>query len=403
MPELIDIEGPTLRRARRKRNLLIALAVAVVVLVAAGGLTAAWWITTDRLAAGIDRFAAKLKADGGNLTAASRGRGGFPFHPAVVLTNAEIAFPPGAPGPWSWSGERATVSTSLFAPNAIQVGVEGSGRLQLTPLGEAFDLTTKAKTATVRLLQNRGREYAEAHVAGLAVSASTGATVMVNAATLQLARPTAPVTDERTESYGMHLELAGLTLPPNDATPLGQRLDSLVFDAHVLGPLDPALDTKAFETWRSAGGTAQILRLEARFGPLAIYSDATLSLDKDMQPIGAGTGRIQGFAPALDALVATQAMKLNDAKAAKAFLALLARPPAPGAPPEIRVPLSIQEGKLFVGPVALMTMPRIDWPQERAPAKPAVDKPTAAPGSPNGEDAPHAAPAPNVERLEDPK
>lgn len=402
MPELIDIEGPTLRRARRKRNLLIALAVAGVALVAGGGLTVAWWVTTDRLAAGIDRFAAKLKADGGNLTAAARVRGGFPFHPAIVLKGPEIAFPPGAPGPWSWSGERATVSTSLFAPNALDVGLEGSGRLRMMPFGEALDLTTQAKTATVRLLQSHGREYAEARIAGLVVGVPTGTTVTVDSATLQLARATAPVTDERTESYGVHLELAGLTLPPSDATPLGQRLDSLVFDAHVLGPLDPAFDTKAFEAWRSAGGTAQILRLEAQFGPLAIYSDATLALDKDMQPIGAGTGRIQGFAPALDALVATQAMKLNDAKAAKAFLALLARPPAPGAPPEIRVPLSIQQGKLFVGPVALMTMPWLEWPPERAPAKAAVDK-TVAPNSGGSEDAPHAAPAPKVERLEDPK
>jgi len=406
MPILIDIEGPTSRRRRRHRFFTLVLIVLALVAAAGGGIAGAWWFVGNRLNAEIDAYAAKLQAQGGHLAASSRTRAGFPFRPTVVLINPDVAFPPGAPGPWSWSGDKAAVAVSLFAPDALDLSVTGSGHLQLAPLGEPLDLAVQAGTATARITRDSFRESAVVRLANLALAVPSGATLALDGATLTIARSIVPPTDEHSEAFGAHVELKNLTLPADQTTPLGRRLDDLVLDLHVLGPLAPALDAKAFAAWREAGGVAQIVRFETHFGPLVIAADGTLALDESMQPMGAGTGRIRGFAPALDALAASQAMKLNDAKSAKTFLTMLARPPSPGQEPELRVPLTIQERKLYVGPVALLQMPMLDWPGAKAPTEPvapaaAPEPEQAAPPPPNDDDAPQAAPAPKVERLDE--
>lgn len=398
-PEVIPYFPPPRRKGRTAAAVIIA-----ALFIAAAALVAGWWFVANRLEGEIDAFAARLGSDGGHFTTAERKRGGFPFHPTLILTNPEVAFPPGAPGPWSWSGEKAEVSVSLFSPRTIDIALSGASRLQASPFGEPLDLAVEASAATAQLAREPGRETAAINIANLAIATPNGETIQVDSAALRVARALALPTDERAQAYTGALQLLGLTLPETQTTPLGRRMGQLLLEGVVLGPLPPAFDTEAFKSWRDAGGTLEITRLLARFGPLTMSAEATMALDGDMQAMGAGTGRIQGFAPALDALAASQAMRLNDANAAKSFLALLARPPMPGAEPQLTAPLTIQERKLFIGPVAVMHMPLIKWPglASAAPAQsPAPASPDAAPQpQPPGDDPITPSPAPSVQMPE---
>jgi hypothetical protein len=394
-PEVIPYFPPPRRKGRTAAAVIVAALV-----IAAAALVAGWWFVANRLEGEIDAFAARLDSDGGHFAAAERKRGGFPFHPTVILTKPELAFPPGAPGPWSWSGDKAEVSVSLFSPRTIDVALSGASRLQASPFGAPLDLAVEAGAATAHLAREPGRETAAISIANLTIATPDGETIQVDQAALRLARALTLPTNERTQAYSAALQLLGLTLPETRTTPLGRRMGQLLVEGVVLGPLPPAFDTSAFRSWRDAGGTVEITRLLARFGPLTISAEATMALDADMQAMGAGTGRIQGFAPALDALAASQAMRLNDANAAKAFLALLARPPMPGAEPQLTAPLTIQERKLFVGPVAVMQMPQIKWPGLTTAAPPAQEPAPAAanpPKPPARDDDPITpSPAPKV-------
>ena len=394
-PEVIPYFPPPRRPGRTAASIIV-----VVLLLAAAAVCGGWWYMVTRLESDIMTFAAKLESQGGHFTAATRTREGFPFRPTVALTDPSIAFPPGAPGPWSWSGERATVGVSLFQPTTIDVALSGAGHLQVTPLGQPLDLDIQADRATVQLARDSVRETASVTLANVSVADTNGDVSQIDSLTIDRTRANTAPADEHGEAYGVALQLAGFALPTSHATPLGRTLSQLVFEAHVLGPLPPALDEDALTRWRDAGGTIAVPRLIGQFGPLVMSAEATLAFDKEMQPLGAGTGRIQGFAPALDALAASQVIRLNDANTAKAFLSMLARPPTPGAPPQLTAPLTIQEGKLFVGPVAVMTMPRLQWPsQKAAPVDlPPEDAPTS--NAPSDDDPVTAAPPPKVEMPE---
>lgn len=374
-PEVIPYFPPPRRKGRTAAAVIIAALV-----IGSAALVAGWWFVTNRLESELDAFAERLRADGGHFTMTERKRGGFPLHPTLILAKPEIAFPPGGPGPWSWSGERADVSVSLFSPSVIDVTLSGASRLQAALFGEPLDLAIEARSATAQLTRESGRETAAISLADLNLAMANGEIAQVDTAIVRVARALTLPSDEHTQGYSAGLQLLGLTLPETRTTPLGRRMNQLLLEGVVLGPLPPSFDTPAFKSWRDAGGTLEVTRFLARFGPLTMSAEATMALDGDMQVLGAGTGRIQGFAPALDALAASQVIRLNDANAAKSFLALLARPPMPGAEPQLTAPLTIQEKKLFVGPVAVMQMPQIRWPGlASAPAEPAPAPTAPAP------------------------
>ena len=72
---------------------------------------------------------------------------------------------------------------------------------------------------------------------------------------------------------------------------------------------------------------------------------------------------VAGFPETLDALAAAGALQKEKARPAKSFRPLLAKSPAPAAPPELTLPLTLQERTLSVGPVPLAKLPPIRWPR----------------------------------------
>jgi Uncharacterized protein conserved in bacteria (DUF2125) len=384
----------------RKPGRVLAVAIALLVLLIVGVLGLGWWIVGNQVNDQIDAFAAQLAKSGGKLEAASRSRAGFPFRPTVVLTKASISFPPGAPGPWGWNGEKASVGVSLFSPASIDIDVSGSGQLSISPFGEAVDLAVDSKLAALKFYRDSINRHAAARITNLSIATPDGGVVDVGMIRLDLIVANSMPTNENQPAYGMSLQLSNLTLPPDYGTPLGRTLEQLSMEGHVLGPLKQTFDEDAFTKWRDTGGTVQVPRLIAKFGPLNIALDATFALDKRMQPMGAGTGHIQGYAPALDALVATQAIRLNDANTVKSFISLLARPPRPGAEPELTLPLTVQDDKLSVGPVTVMTMPHLVWPSQKYAIPeplPPREEPKPRRSAPDDNDTVTPAPYPRVD------
>ena len=60
--------------------------------------------------------------------------------------------------------------------------------------------------------------------------------------------------------------------------------------------------TRLATSWRDAGGSLELHRLTIDWGLTRVDATATLALDEDLQPMGAGAGKIAGYEAALDAL-----------------------------------------------------------------------------------------------------
>jgi hypothetical protein len=151
-----------------------------------------------------------------------------------------------------------------------------------------------------------------------------------------------------------------LTLPEALNPPLGDTVEFAFLDLALYGRIPPGPLKLSLDEWRRAGGTVEIRRAEAKWGPLGTEGEGTLALDSRLQPMGAFTARLSGYGPALDNLVEAEWVRPTEAAAAKVVLNIIAKPGADGVS-EVKVPLTVQDGLVSVGPAQLMALPPVRW------------------------------------------
>jgi hypothetical protein len=119
--------------------------------------------------------------------------------------------------------------------------------------------------------------------------------------------------------------------------------------------------------WRDAGGALDVKEFDLDWPPIAVSGNGTLALDNGLQPMGAFTLKFRGFFEALDGLAAEGMVTRDQAGTARLVLGLLAKRPPEGGPPELTAPFTAQDRQLAVGPLKLMEIPAVTWPDVNVP------------------------------------
>ena len=57
----------------------------------------------------------------------------------------------------------------------------------------------------------------------------------------------------------------------------------------------PFHDFNGLIQWRDKGGTVEVTRLNLDHGPLRLNGEGTFALDRDLQPVGTLTVRVEGL------------------------------------------------------------------------------------------------------------
>ena len=328
---------------------------------------AAWYILADQLERGIARWADERRADGWMVKHGSVELGGYPLSWRAAIDSPELARQTGDPG-FQWSGPAIVLTWEPWRPGDLGFEVTGShdialgthrkltktnvtlakgqGRLQFGPNGALQRLSLLLDGATLgtrpeqALLINRVR----------AVIDTTPAT-----------QSTSPAKPHLIPSVRLNGNIFGLTLPKGTVAPLGRTIGKLVLRGTIMGRIPPGRPADALSVWQKSGGTMEIGHLELGWASLIVQAGGTMALDSSLQPVGALTGKISGYNETADTLVTANLIKPGAAMVAKFALGALSRTPRGGGRPQIEVPLSLQEGWLYVGPVKLLRLPKIRW------------------------------------------
>jgi hypothetical protein len=352
-------------RRRRSIGRWAALGAAALLILAAAW-TGFWFYTAGTLRDGFGRWVEARRADGWSIQWRSLAVRGFPF-----AWEARVGQPRadriGAAPHWFWRGP-ATVTLRYrpWSPRAIGVAAPGTHRLGPDPAASETDVTISARTADGRIaLGAHGRpEALSIAIEDAAVAQGKAAPVHIAAlnAILGDAAPSpATPTPQPPPTARLQANLTGLELPPDTRPVLGRTVGRAALTATLIGPVPPGAPAEALAAWRDAGGTVEIGHLALGWGPLSVTGDGTLALDDGLQPEAALSAHVTGYGETVDALVAAHLVEPRAGFIAKLALGALAKTPANGGPPEIAVPVTIQDRKLYVGPAALFEMPRIDW------------------------------------------
>jgi hypothetical protein len=171
-----------------------------------------------------------------------------------------------------------------------------------------------------------------------------------------------PAAGAETRSAAFSFKLEAVALPPTVRWPLGNTIGEIAAEGAVEGAVPSAQPLLPWVgAWRDGGGSLQIQHMALTWGPLSLAASATLALDDQLQPMGAGTSRLTGYGATLDALAAGGTISRSAATAAKAVLSLLAGTPGDGDSADVDVPLTLQYRTLSMRQVPLLRLPEIDW------------------------------------------
>ncbi len=346
----------------RLRTALIAGAGAL--LLAALGASLYWLYAAGAVRDGVERWVEERRAEGDVIGYRTLEIRGFPLFLRAEVSEPTLARS-GAYGSWEWHGAALHAAIRPWNFQHLTLSFPGAQRVEFNPLNQERVLTASVGGAWAALaldpagaLQHTVLELENVELAGL----SQSDLLRVGWARLEARFRNPPPPTHQSASIEISVTMRALDLPARAAGPLGPDIDGIQAEASLMGVIPPGPPAEAVAAWRDDGGTVELERLVLDWGPLELKANGTLALDQAMQPIGSLTAEIRGYAETLDALVQAGAAPPRDAAIAKVVLNLLAKTPPDGGPPVLTVPLTAQDGRLFVGPVALLELPPIEWP-----------------------------------------
>jgi len=323
------------------RFIVAVLAIAAVI----AAWTGFWFFAAGTVRDGIDNWADDQRRAGAEVSYDSLDIGGYPFRIRATVTSPRIAWParPDRPSlesdkltavahPWNFRH----VLTDLGGRHTARFLQDGIERTATISVGSGLSsYQTNADDKLMRL---------SADLNDVTVDAAPD--IRSTAKRLQVhVRPSG----RSDAAYDVAVSVADATVAEPAGLPLGQHISGADAQFSITGALPRGTDTAAIAAWRDAGGTIEVGKLHIAWGDVRADADGTLALDASMRPLGALTARVRGHNALIDAAVASGQMSADDAGTAKSALSLLAL----AAGGVLSVPVELQDGRAYLGPVAV--------------------------------------------------
>jgi hypothetical protein len=162
---------------------------------------------------------------------------------------------------------------------------------------------------------------------------------------------------------GLSLWVQPFILKLNTEKPLafGNTIEEGLFSVSIKGPVPDFANKESVAAWNDASGVFEFDRFFLHWGPINVTANGTVGLNANLQPEGAFSGRIDGLDQAVDALARQGAITKRQEALVRSSIDVLSRPSGLTGNSAPVVPVSLQGGGLYLGPVKLMKLPEINW------------------------------------------
>lgn len=313
------------------------------------GWSIGWVLVRDRVVTEMDRALGVEATLGREWTCADRRVGGFPFRIDISCASLGVA---DARGTAIELGPTRAVA-QIYNPRHVIVQSAGPVRAQGGDgrlVGEWQSLE-----ASIRDL-GRGTEQLALVASGTRLVAETSQSPVgpVEARADRVELYARPMPGSTNGTVDVVLRADGL-----DAPALAEALAltspaaiELQLRAHGVRAASGSSLFDYLETWRGLGGSVDVEVLELDAGGTRVRTTGTIALDEERRPLGQIEASARGLGPAAARLVGD-----NPGFAGAALVAALGGAAAPDAQAEAPLtplpPVRLQDGRVFVGPVAL--------------------------------------------------
>ncbi len=329
--------------------------------------TGIWIYVATQSVSTAERWVADRRAEGYSIHYEGLEATGYPFWIRIDLISPGIAAATGAVvRDWagaSWKAENLTITTRPWRPDQVWLRTTGRQSVSYLEGDERLEFAGPAAIGTAVSFSGGRVDAVNLNIDGLDLvpqQEKGGMISIINAVIDGRALHDA----DSEASLSLDVVASGVEMPAALVSPLGQDIRDLRLVARLLGELPRGAGvslTEALQIWRDNGGTIEVEKLSLGHGPLNVSGDGTLALDRDLQPVGAFTARVQGFFDSIDALARQGVIDARQAISAKLILGVLSRRPAGGGPATLNLAITVQQQNLYAGPVKLFRLPRVQW------------------------------------------
>lgn len=332
---------------------IIALFAAALV-VAGLGYTAYWFHAAATLRKSLEGWAEARRAEGWQVGWDELRTGGYPLHLRLELAAPRVVAADGR----AWRGDTLSANAAPFDWTRLRLTT--AGRHQVAAGGVEAVLDMDSARADVNLDHDGTLEDATLLVSHLTAATANAEPLRVGGLVLTwdplpVARP-----DHTTATVRFSATAHDVVLPALPGLPLDRAIGLAEVTGRVMGAVPDGPAAEALARWSAEGGTVELDHVTLEWAPMALEAQGTLALDPTGQPLASLTTRMRGFGPLMDRLADSGAIPADTASAAKMVLLLMAKPDAKGRP-AVPVPVSLQDGSLFLGPARVARVPPINW------------------------------------------
>ncbi|MDO8837870.1 MAG: DUF2125 domain-containing protein [Parvibaculum sp.] len=342
---------------RPRRWHIFAPTIAIVLLIA---VYAVYWISVSReIRTALERFEANPER-GLVVGWHELSLGGFPYRIEARFAAPEAGAPE-TPEAWTWKGEAAEIALLPHNLRHVIVNLRGAQELRYLDLSMARPAENILR-ASMKGAWGSYVDVTDAPFGRLAIDiedveadhqrGADGARDRIDAGRLQLHMRPAP---EEVADYDVAFQADTIVIDLDQKVlTLGPEIRKIVVQARArnLPNIERISAVEQFERWRVAGGALAISDLIVQWGPLDMTARGEVTLDDANRPQGRFDTEIADFEGLLDALVRDGLVQEREARIALAGLLLISQFQG-GEPGRVRVPVSMNDGRLYLGPLAI--------------------------------------------------
>lgn len=332
--------------SRRKITGVAALAIALL-----AGAYAIWWqYAADWFDRSLADWIAQRRAEGYRIELSPTPVEGFPFWLRSSMREPSIVAPNEA---WRWAGSVLHVRSRPWSPLDFAFEAKGPQNLSF----EERNFTLESGQATGRIAYGFDGRLADfaLELASARVTEAGQAPILAESFKLDAWEPRDEGEVVKTR-LALQLEATNIALPESLRPAFGPLVAAASFTGRLAGPLTPGPLPEALAAWRDAGGALDLERFQVTWGPLKLRGNATIALDAALQPLVAAKCEIYNVGPTFDALMAAGLIDPEHGGLGKQLLLGMA-----GEDGRLDVPLTLQDGFVFVGPFKLAAVPPVAW------------------------------------------
>ena len=296
----------------------------------------------------LDKAQARLKEKGYVVSYSKVDISGNPLTVKAVIKDLNVQDPSGL---FEWQGQEAIFRINPWTFHRVTYEFPGDqniripqnpyfsfGELHLEGAQGNVDLTSEGKVEALSL-------------SGTRIISSLGKTVQpvsLEDFTLNLENIMHPLT-LKVSFQGNLVNLEKLL----NISPLDHPFEISIVAA--LGGFNAKEFPKSLAEWRDGGGVLDINHISLNWDPIHVEAEGTLTLDKNMYPLGSFSSQITGFQEAMPYMVKLGWIKEKNVSTTLFVLNLFSSPESQGQK-KLAIPITLQNKKVSIGPANLFKL-----------------------------------------------